>query len=224
MSNLKLQAAANKNKSTSSWVTDTLRMAIISKDLAPGQRIVEAKIAKDLNVSITPVRDAFSQLAKEGLLDSFPFKGTYVKKLTKKFIEDVMYVRKVLEVGAASLAFENITNDDLQTLLYYSTEADRQFTQEKNLLDAIEYDQKFHTFFFEKADNKELLEMWNLLQQRDRYIQSFTKPVILNNKYNVTRHIDIVDAIRNNDKDLFINDLVLHIENSITYKVLEDIM
>lgn len=170
MTDTKFDFAIENERSISDKVCETIRRAIISQVFSPDERLVEAKIAKNLNVSITPVRHAFAQLANEGLLVVYPFKGTYVISITKKFIDDVLFTRKTLETAAANLAFKNITQDDCKTLLYYSEESERLFFEEKNLFESVKYDLEFHTLFFERSNNGPLMEMWDMLKNRIQYI------------------------------------------------------
>lgn len=74
-------------RSTSEFVYNTIRQAILTNEIPAGSRLVEAKTSKDLNVSITPVREAFARLANQGLLTVFPYKGTYVTRHVQGILE-----------------------------------------------------------------------------------------------------------------------------------------
>ena len=65
-------------------VFDTLRQAIISGDLAPGERLMEVQLAEELGVSRTPVREAIRQLEQEGLVELVPRKRAYVTNISMK--------------------------------------------------------------------------------------------------------------------------------------------
>ena len=73
------------NGSVSCRICETIREKILTGEFKPGQRMVEAKVAKSFGVSITPVREAFSTLVKQGLLTTFPYCGTYVTILTYEY-------------------------------------------------------------------------------------------------------------------------------------------
>ena len=89
------------NGSVSCRICETIREKILTGEFKPGQRMVEAKVAKSFGVSITPVREAFSTLVKQGLLTTFPYCGTYVTILTYEYAYDLIFVRKALETAAA---------------------------------------------------------------------------------------------------------------------------
>lgn len=78
-------------RSTSDFVYNSVRQSILTHEFPAGSRLVEAKTSKELNVSITPVREAFARLANQGLLTVFPYKGTYVTIITKQYLEDVYF-------------------------------------------------------------------------------------------------------------------------------------
>ena len=194
-------------------VYSTLHHAIISKELASGERLVEAKVAEALNVSITPVRQAFTQLANEGLLTVYPFKGTYVTTVTRQYVQDVMLVRIRLESLAAELCFSHMSDEDCDTLRSYTELSEKHF-EGNNLIDAIDYDIRFHTYLYEKSNNELLLQMWNMLKSRVQFILSFNKPTSLPPGHMVERHSKIVENLRKRDKDGFIRSVVNHIETS----------
>lgn len=74
-------------------VFNTLREAIISGELKPGERLMEVKLAEKMGVSRTPVREAIRKLELEGLVNMLPRKGAHVAELSAKDIMDVLEVR-----------------------------------------------------------------------------------------------------------------------------------
>lgn len=82
---------------------DLLRSLIVSGELRAGQRLVEWQLADQLGISRGPVRDAFRELAKEGLLRNIPRRGTYVASLTVHDAHDLLNLRAGIEACAARL-------------------------------------------------------------------------------------------------------------------------
>lgn len=177
---------------------------------------MESKIAKELNVSITPVRRAFSILASEGLLSVFPYKGTYVTIITVEYVSDVTFVRKYIEPAAVELSFENIEYDDADYLTNLSILSDSYF-QQKNLYEAINYDILFHSFFFERSNSILLMEIWDILKYRIQIIQSYTKVNFDSKDSMIFRHGEIIKAIRKHDKEAVKQALINHIDTSTRY-------
>lgn len=203
-------------RSTSDKVCEVIRRAIITKAIPAGERLVEAKIAKELGVSITPVRHAFAQLANQGLLTIYPFKGTNVTVITKKYVEDVIYARKLLEPAAIDLCFDSLTKRDAELLRSFCEQSDDSFA-EGNLYAAIEYDLHFHNFFFERCGNELLASMWSSIKNRIQYIQSYTKPKSLPDRYMNMRHGNMIESILNGDKRRTIELMIEHLETSSSY-------
>jgi DNA-binding GntR family transcriptional regulator len=85
-------------------VLDALRDGILDRRFAPGQRLVEADLTRDLGVSRGPLREAFRRLSAEGLIDIVPHRGAVVRRLTPRETADLFEVRVELESLAARRA------------------------------------------------------------------------------------------------------------------------
>jgi len=90
-------------------VVPALREAIIGNLLAPGERLPEVALAARLGVSRTPVREAFSQLEREGLVTMVPRSGAFVREVTARDVEETYTVRAALEGLAVQLATQRRT-------------------------------------------------------------------------------------------------------------------
>ncbi|PKL20192.1 MAG: hypothetical protein CVV48_14255 [Spirochaetae bacterium HGW-Spirochaetae-4] len=206
----------HESKSVSDQVCDTIRKLIINKSLPSGERLVETKIAKELAVSITPVRQAFSQLANEGLLTVYPFKGTYVTQITSDYVQNVLDTRRILEIGVANLCFDKLTPEDAKILLDFTQQSDA-YCNHGLIFEATEADLNFHEYFFKVCGNDILHRMWKVLRTRIQYIQSYTKPKILPSDYLRKRHAGMIDAINKREKESFIDNLNEHIVSSFDF-------
>lgn len=142
---------------------DLLRGAILSAEFAPGQRLHVAQIAARLGVSQTPVKDALSRLAAEGLVTILPRKGTFVSSFDWQDLEELLDVRRVLEIRACELAIDRITDADiarmsemLEGIRRVATQADMdEFRKER-----IARDIAFHRVLVTASGSRRLLEMW----------------------------------------------------------------
>jgi DNA-binding GntR family transcriptional regulator len=206
----------HESRSVSDQVCDTIRKLIIDKAIPSGERLVETKIAKELDVSITPVRQAFAQLANEGLLTVYPFKGTYVTDITYEYVKNVIDTRIILERGAVELCFDMLTDEDAEQLIAYTFKSDEYCTN-GFIFEATEEDLNFHEHFFLKGENELLMRMWKIVKTRIQYIQSYTKPRILPPDYLMKRHSGMINALQRRNKKLFIKMLMEHIETSFDF-------
>ena len=76
-----------------------LRHAIVTLSLRPGQAVSEQEAAQRLRVSRTPVREAFIKLAEAGLIEVQPQRGTFIRKISVKVVEDARFVREAIELA-----------------------------------------------------------------------------------------------------------------------------
>ena len=82
----------------------------------PGSKISETAVARELGMSRIPVRAAMDRLTQEGWIERIPNRGIIVKKLNKKGVEDLFFVREVLETAAVEQAAKNVTDAQLREL------------------------------------------------------------------------------------------------------------
>ena len=141
-----------RNTSKSYEVFQKLRSAILSRELQPGTPLKEAHIAKQLSVSQVPVREALLQLEHLGLVIRVPDKGTYVTKLTRAEMMQLIEVRCHLEDLAFRLAAKRMTpaiEKELRARLARLKEGIRA----KDHLGVAESDLQFHEVVWEASGN-----------------------------------------------------------------------
>ena len=97
-------------------VFETLREAIITGVLKPGERLMEVQLAEEMGVSRTPVREAIRKLELEGFVVMVARKGAYVAGISLKDVTDVFEIRAALEGLAACLAAGRASEEDLEEM------------------------------------------------------------------------------------------------------------
>jgi GntR family transcriptional regulator, rspAB operon transcriptional repressor len=102
--------------SISEQVFRTLRSAIVTMQLKPGEALSEQEIAKRLDVSRQPVREAFIKLSEDGLLRVLPQRGTFVMKISMEAVANARFVREAVECAIAREAARRIGGADLSAL------------------------------------------------------------------------------------------------------------
>ena len=94
----------------------TLRQAILTGEMKPGERLLEIHLANKLGVSRTPIREAIRMLELEGLVIMVPRRGAQVAQITEKSMSDVLEVRCALDELAVELACERISEEEKREL------------------------------------------------------------------------------------------------------------
>lgn len=97
-------------------VYDVLLGMVVRLELPPGDRLVEARLADMLGVSKTPVREALSQLATDGLVDIEPYRGAHVRWISRQEIEEQGFLLDTLENAAYDLVVDQISDEELATV------------------------------------------------------------------------------------------------------------
>jgi DNA-binding GntR family transcriptional regulator len=104
----------NGRGTTVERVVRHLREGILNSRYAPGQRLIEADLTRDLGVSRGPLREAFRRLSAEGLLETVPNRGALVRRLTLKETVELFQIRTELEALAIRLAAQNMEEPEIK--------------------------------------------------------------------------------------------------------------
>lgn len=189
-----------ERKSLGQHVFEHLREAIIRGEMAPGDRLVESRLAGALDISRTPVREAIHKLEREGLLEKLPRGGFAVVNLTREDIEETFGIRCVLESYAARLAAANCREEELLPL----EEKIREFQQclDQGLLEDLPgINTQFHGLFYALSKSPRLIKMINDLKDK---IHRFRKILLKTEKWAETSNRDhrkMLEAIRRRDTE-----------------------
>lgn len=136
-------------------VFEELRSAIMDKSLAPGLRVTEAALAKQLNVSKTPVREALLRLREIGLIEDDGRRGVRVIAPSRQALEQAYEVREALEAAAARYCAERASESERSSI---AVAAGRSLSG-ANAGDAEEFqlwDKVFHRNVAESTSNPRL--------------------------------------------------------------------
>lgn len=136
-------------------VAESLSSAILEGQFKGGEQLVEQELQAFFGISRSPLREAFRELEKKGLVVIVPRKGTFVKAITKQDIEDNFPVRAALEGLAAQLAHQRITPEEI-ILLDTALETMKEAVETGNTRKFYEDHLRFHEIFI-KASANELL-------------------------------------------------------------------
>ncbi len=186
---------------------------ILNGKYQPGENLTESRIASELKVSRTPVREAIRQLELEGLLAYIPNKGAVVKGLSSEDIRDIFEIRIKIEGLAAKRAAANITPAQMKELKEV-VEFEEFYTNKKDAEQILKLDTKFHEIIF-RASGSRLLD--RTLTSFHHYIQR-ARSLSLQDKERAKKalaeHKAIMKAIEKGDKEAAETLMEEHIKNA----------
>lgn len=174
---------------------ESIEEEIATGALPPGAHLDEIALAERFGVSRTPIREALSLLAGEGLLEIRPRRGAVVAHVTPQRLIEMFEVMAELEAMCARLAARRITEqelDDLSATHQVCVEA-----AEKKDSDSYFYaNEKFHRAIYVASQNQFLLEQATALQRRLRPYRRLQLRVRHRLQNSLREHQGILDAIR----------------------------
>ena len=97
-------------------VAESIRNSILTGRFAPTERLVETDLARELNVSRGPIREALALLAKDGIVIHVPRRGKFVQGFTPRLIDELYSLRRVLEPYAVRLVIEKLDDRGKESL------------------------------------------------------------------------------------------------------------
>jgi DNA-binding GntR family transcriptional regulator len=188
-----------KLASLSDQVYEHLRIAIISAELQPGEKLVELDIAAHMGTSQGPVREALQRLERDGLVEHHARSATFVSSISTDEMYELFSVRSVIEGFAVRRTAQKITMaqcEALEELIQKMAQAGSQ----KEIISLAEHDMQFHRRIVEWSGSAGLLRVWTPLSaQIQRFIVE-SHPLYYPDFVEVgTRHQPIVTALREHD-------------------------
>jgi DNA-binding GntR family transcriptional regulator len=180
-------------------IVQVLREAILSGELKPGDALIETALATQLGVSRAPLREAMRSLSKDGLIETVPYRGTTVKTLSSKDIEEIYSLRGLHESFAVQRILERNRVSDVDTLNQICKNM-KKAAKVKDLKMLNQEDDSFHRQLILLAEHDMLTAIWDQLALRVRQLMSLRNQLNRNPMEIAMNHPPIVQAIA--DKNL----------------------
>jgi DNA-binding GntR family transcriptional regulator len=181
-------------------LADVLTDAILEGVFKEGDQLTEIDLQNQFNISRTPIRESFRVLEKKGLVEVVPRKGTFVKRISRKDIEEHFPVRSVLEGVAAGQAYANMNADTLKTM-------ERVFSRMKSA--AENEDTKnywkhhilFHEAFIDASGNRLLINLLKTLRMQIMWYRLSYQYYQEDFKKSLRTHEEILEMFKSQDTD-----------------------
>lgn len=193
-------------------VFNTLRQAILTGELKPGERLMEIHLANKLGVSRTPIREAIRKLELEGLVLMIPRRGAEVAQITEKSMNDVLEVRRAMDALCAELACDRITEEGKEALRKACEDFEKAVAT-GDVKKIASTDVALHDIIVEATGNARLIQLiHNLSEQMYRYRFEYIKDSKEHQNL-IDEHRVIYESILRKDKEAASQAAKNHIDN-----------
>ncbi len=203
-------------------IYEHLKVKILHGDIKPGERMMQIPVAEKLNISRTPVRDAFRRLEQDGLVEKLPQGGVRVSAIGEETVQEVFGIRRVLEAYALQIACAKITEEDialLKNLKYQAQEilGAKRLSQDAKMRKLFELNSRFHEVIYAATGNIYLINILNNLRNivsRLRYLGLQAGETW---KEVWAEHAQLINYLEKGDKKGAINLLNKHLNHAASY-------
>ena len=187
-----------------------IRNDIVHLKIKPGAPLNEIRLAKELQVSRTPIREALRRLAAEGLVTVTPNVGARVSEINLRDFRELIEFRIILERGVAHLVATNSTVDDIRAMRQLHSKTQSEKTEDLDRL--TDLDSEFHLIIRRAAHNQLLEKQMEVVQIRFTWLMR---------SYHYKPHFvmikipDIIEAMEQRDAETLERMLVEHVEHFV---------
>jgi DNA-binding GntR family transcriptional regulator len=184
----------------------SIRDAITSGRLAPGSKVTERRLAEQLGVSPTPVREALRQLEQEMLVERIGARERRITKMAQQTLHETLVIYAAMRGVAARLAAQNATDEELQGIAA-ALERAQSSKDDLPTAQALALFDRFHQLIESAAHNPILTSLLGTARAfdpsyRERSLQEQARAIPATIVDRVAHHQPILDAIRSRDAEL----------------------
>jgi DNA-binding GntR family transcriptional regulator len=200
-------------KSIRQKIYDHLREQLLNGEIPPRQHLVEAKIAKEIGTSRTPIREALHSLELEGLIESIPRVGYVVKAINEEEVEEVCEIRVAIEGVGACWAMKKAPQrliEDLKKNISMSEEKAAQGDPKA----FVELDAQFHEIIARLSGSKRLQELGQTLRRHMLRYRIESIYLTENVSRAIQGHKGILEAIEKGNLEEVNKAIKVHLEQS----------
>lgn len=203
----------NTNCSLAEEVTQILRNRILQGEYEIGEKMTESKIAAELKVSRTPIRDAFRQLEKERLVEYIPNKGCFAMGFSREDMLDIYMVRQAVEELAIRQAILH-ADDESVAALEAQLERMHCYTEQNSYEKLLQANEEFHSMIFRMTGSRFIVRIMRTYQD---YVHMARKETLKKDEDLATiyhEHETIYKAIAARDEEAAVSAVGDHLKAS----------
>jgi len=212
------------NRALSQDVEEYVMDLIRNGEVRPGDRVNEAEVARRLQISRTPVREAFTRLIKDGVLEHAPRRGVFVPRPSRESLEEVASLRVAVEGFAARQACLRIRAEEIERLTRIVDEG----AAAGNAGDWLAMEEKnaeFHDVLVASAHHRLLARVWKILTPMTWKLVPGLRPDrigLTTVEDFVARHQALLAAVTSGDPDRAEQAATAHVRKAAAYMLAKD--
>lgn len=198
-----------------SRTVDQMKLLIVSGELPAGSRLTETRLASALGISRGPLREAIRELVDIGLLVSKPYKGLFVREVTRGDLEEIYSLRTALEQFAFKECWSKRTPAALADLRRRNEALAATIEEGTNPLGAIEDELHLHSWCYEMSNHQLLLQSWNRLKPNLQFYFAMHQQAHARRGPSRQAHDTYIRLASGNDLDAMLDHLADHMRQGL---------
>lgn len=198
----KAKYTIERQKTLREQIVDSIKESVAMGKLKPGEKICETKLAEDLGISRTPLREAIQTLEAEGFLKVIPRRGAVVSEYSEKDIRDIYEIKATLEGLAARLATIEMTDADIDRLLSINDQLKSMSLKgESSVSRFFKVHNQFHDIFLKASNNERLYQLNCQLMEPFKRFRLASLAIPGRFEEAASTHDKIIEAFRDRDAE-----------------------
>lgn len=206
-----LRSITTQRRRLADEVYDQLVTAIMARDIGPDDRLVQEKLAAELDISRTPVREALLRLEKEGVLNQANSGGFRLATISEEETRELYQARAAIEGQAARILAARGDAAEMAELRRIIIE--NEALKDPSTQDYFIANRTIHRAFMEMAGNRFLLEMYDMIWGRAMAFHLFAAIENTDIASSLGNHVALVDALETGDKAHALEAFTIHIQD-----------
>lgn len=206
-----LKSIKSERRRLADEVYNQLIEAILTGDIGPDDRLVQERLAAEMEISRTPVREALLRLEQEGVLVTSSRGGFVLYRMSEGEIRELYQARAAVESQAARILASQ--NDGLKNSELRATVEKEENISTPSVQAYFDANRNIHRRFVELVNNRYLLEMFDNIWNRGTAFQLFAAIEKVDLSKSLGDHMALVDAIETGDKGAALEAFIDHIQD-----------
>lgn len=183
-------------------IYEMLKEAIYTGELEPGERIVETRLAEEIGISRTPIREAIRKLESDGYIDALENGGVKVAEITEDDIIEWNEIKLVFDQLAVKKAIDNISSSMIEKLKDDLNKVEAALKKDEiDDEEIIDFNTSFHDKIYQISGNKLIRTIKDNYQKYNYMIRKYLSKIEGRHHKALIEHKEILEAIIAKDKE-----------------------